>query len=258
MSNSSPLNPIAHPRAAHAALVPEKSRRLGVIGGERSTAHGGLDEGEHQARRVVHLPVLEYRPAREGALFEFGEQLEGLGTRQQLRARDAARVIGNACISAERQQIVDIHAGGQECLALAAVPVGRNQDGERRDQMRRDAQHRGALGTGGAQPADIGVLQIADAAVNHLEAFGRGAAREIPLFDQRDAQAAQGCVPGGGGAERPAADDQQIELCCGECLEVALHVAGCFARELGPSPVKCSRTLSADSACRWCRGCAPV
>ena len=90
--------------------------------------------------------------------------------------------------------------------------------------MRGDAQHRGALGARGAQAANIGVLQVADAAVNHLEAFGRGAAREIPLFDQGDAQAAQGRVPGGRGAERPAADDQQVEFLRGERLEVALHV----------------------------------
>ncbi len=112
----------------------------------------------------------------------------------------------------DREQVVDVHAGGQERLALTAVPVGGNQDRQRRDQMRGDAQHRGALGARGAQAANIGVLQVADAAVNHLEAFGRGAAREIPLFDQGDAQAAQGRVPGGGGAERPAAHHQHVEF----------------------------------------------
>ena len=226
------VDPIAHPRAAHAALVPEKSRRLGVIGGDGSAAHGGLDEGEHEARRVVHLPVLEYRAAGEGALLELGKEIEGFGAGEELRAGDAARFIGDARISAQREQVVDVHPGGQECLALTAVSVGRNQDRQRGDQMRGDAQHRGALGTRGAQPPDIGVLQIADAAMDHLEALGRGAAREIPLLDQRDPQAAQRRVPRRGGAERPAADDEHVELRARECLEMALHVAGSSAPKI--------------------------
>ena len=100
--------------------------------------------------------------------------------------------------------------------------------------MRRDAKHRRALGTRGAHPANIGMLQVADAAVNHLETLGRGAARKIPLFDQGNAQAAQRRVPGRSGAERPAADHQHVELIACEFLEVALHVAGSFAPNRGP------------------------
>ena len=70
------------------------------------------------------------------------------------------------------------------------------------------------------------MLQIANAAVNHLEAFGGGAAAEIALFDQGDPQSAQCRIPGGGGTERPAADDQHIELLGRQCLEVAPHVGG--------------------------------
>lgn len=70
------------------------------------------------------------------------------------------------------------------------------------------------------------MLQIANAAVNHLEAFGGGAAAEIAPLDQRDPQTAQRRIPGGGGTEGPGPDDEHVELLGRQGLEVAPHVAG--------------------------------
>jgi hypothetical protein len=54
------------------------------------------------------------------------------------------------------------------------------------------------------------VLQVADAAVNHLEAFSRRGAAEIRALDQRGAQTAQGRVARRSRTERTRSDDQHV------------------------------------------------
>ncbi len=63
----------------------------------------------------------------------------------------------------------------EEPAAPPAQPVRRDHEGQRFHEVRREPQENGALVARGAQPANVTVLQVADAAVNHLEAVGRGA-----------------------------------------------------------------------------------
>ena len=62
------------------------------------------------------------------------------------------------------------------------------------------------------QARHVRVLQVADAAVNHLEALGGRGAAEIRALDQCSSQAAQSRVACGRRAERACADDQNVEL----------------------------------------------
>ena len=131
---------IARPHADDALAFPEKSHGLGVIRNHRTALGRRLDEGEHQPRGVIHLSVLEDGPARQCPRLEFRKQLERLIARQQPGAGNAARAIGDARILAGGQQIVGEHPSRQKRLALPAVAVGRNHNGQGIDQMRRDAQ----------------------------------------------------------------------------------------------------------------------
>jgi hypothetical protein len=67
------------------------------------------------------------------------------------------------------------------------------------------------------------MLQIANAAVNHLEALGGGRAPEVRTLDQGSAQAAQRRVVRGGCAECSCANDQNVELSFDEARRIALH-----------------------------------
>ena len=76
---------------------------------------------------------------------------------------------------------------------------------------------------GGAQAADVRVLQVADAAVHHLEALGRSAAAEVLPLDERGPEAAKRRIPGRRRAEGAAADDCKVELAVREGGGVSLH-----------------------------------
>ena len=217
------VHAVARAYAAHAPAIPQKAQCLGVIRGNRPAVRGRFDEGKDQARRVVHLAVFEDRPARQRALLEFRKQVERLVPGQQLGTRNAALRIGNSGVLPHGQEIVGKHAGRQECLALPAMAIGGYDDGQWIHQVGGDAQHRRALGAGCAQPAYIGVLQVADAAMHHLKALGRRAGCKVALIDHRDLQSPQCGVPGGRSAESPAADDQHIELSCGQRGEITIH-----------------------------------
>lgn len=89
--------------------------------------------------------------------------------------------------------------------------------------MRSDSEQGGSFVAGRAQAAHVRVLQVTNAAVNHLEALGRGGAAEISAIDDRCAQSAQRCLTRCSGPERTAADDQKVELALGERMDVSLH-----------------------------------
>ena len=71
--------------------------------------------------------------------------------------------------------------------------------------------------------ADVGVLQVADPAMQHLERVGRGGAAEVAALDQRRAQPALGRIEGHGGTEHAAADHDEVEDAVRQRLEITLH-----------------------------------
>jgi hypothetical protein len=80
-----------------------------------------------------------------------------------------------------------------------------------------------AMPGGLADPRDVGVLQVTDAAVDHLVGVrGRGAG-EVAALDQRHREAALRRVEGGRRAEDAPADNDQVEAVARERGEIALH-----------------------------------
>jgi hypothetical protein len=69
-----------------------------------------------------------------------------------------------------------------------------------------------AIGAGLSYSPQVGVLEVAQAAVDHLEGLGGGGAREIASLEEGDRQTPAGRVARRAGAEDPAADHDQIEL----------------------------------------------
>ncbi len=78
--------------------------------------------------------------------------------------------------------------------------------------MRRDPQQRVALGDGFVDEAELAVLEIPDAAVDHVGRRRRGAADEVAALDERDIDALQREVAEGRETVDPAADDQDIGI----------------------------------------------
>ena len=65
---------------------------------------------------------------------------------------------------------------------------------------------------------ELVVLEVAQPAVDQLRRLAAGAAREVALLDQRDAEPAHGGVAGDAGAVDAAADHEQIERGRRQCL----------------------------------------
>ena len=62
-----------------------------------------------------------------------------------------------------------------------------------------------------ADETDVAEAQVAQAAVDELRRRARGSRAEVPGVDERDGQARACGVGSRGGADHPAADDEQVE-----------------------------------------------
>jgi hypothetical protein len=89
--------------------------------------------------------------------------------------------------------------------------------------MRCEAQEHRALAARGAQPTNVAVLQVTNAAVYHLEAVSRGTGTEIAALDERDFQAAERRFARGGGACRSTADDEEVVFGSFELGKISMH-----------------------------------
>ena len=79
---------------------------------------------------------------------------------------------------------------------------------ERLDVVRRDAQEPVALGHGLSHEPELAVLEVADAAVDHVRGRPRGALAVVAALDEGDVDALQREVAEGADAVDPAPDDE--------------------------------------------------
>src|SRR5262249_42586335 len=107
--------------------------------------------------------------------------------------------------------------------AALAAAIGGYHEGQGRHQVRRYPQQDCALEARGAQPPDIGMLNVTDAAVYDLEAVGRGASGEVLALDERCVEAPQSCLARGGRAGSAASDHQDIEQFATQPSDVAAN-----------------------------------
>ena len=94
-----------------------------------------------------------------------------------------------------------------------------NEERERADQMRRVVEQALALGQVLVHQAELTLLQVADAAVDHLRGLRGRAGGKVVLLDQGGLQATAGGIEGHPGAGDTAADDQHVELLVGEASQ---------------------------------------
>jgi hypothetical protein len=130
-----------------------------------------------------------------------------------------------------------------------------NEERERADQMRRIVEQTLALGQILVHQAELTLLQVANAAVNHLRGFRGGAGGEVVLLDQGCFQPAAGGIEGHPGASNAPADDQHVELLVGEASQRIGAAKGVHRSRLPhPSRLQTGR-LSCHRGSR--RGAAP-
>jgi hypothetical protein len=196
------LQDVPHAQAANPVPLLEGPRRLDVVQSHGPVAAGVHDVFHRQALRGIHLSV----EVGGGALQPVGPQL-GFGPAHLGRVQKT--MLGQGLVEAE--QVVERHAGAQLGAIERAALVEGQQERQRPDQVRGDAQQGLALAQIHAHQAEIEHFQVAQAAVNQAGRTGRGAGGEIGLLQQDDAQAAASGVARDAGADDAAADDGQIE-----------------------------------------------
>jgi hypothetical protein len=74
-----------------------------------------------------------------------------------------------------------------------------------------------------AHPFEVAMLEIAEAAVENLEAVGRCGGTEITPFNQTDTIALTGQPVDNRRTVNAAADHQKVKKIAGQCLCIALH-----------------------------------
>ena len=94
---------------------------------------------------------------------------------------------------------------------MPIAPEKRNQELERFDEMRRNAEQRFPLAQVEADQPQVEHLQISEPAVDDARRSGRRPAAEIPPLHEQDAQTAHGGVARDATADDAAADDCDVE-----------------------------------------------
>lgn len=107
----------------------------------------------------------------------------------------------------ERQQIVEPDARANQPLGALAVPADRDQQLQRADQLRCLPDPPGALLKRLANQPQVAVLEVAQAAVQHLGGGAAGGRHQPAFFEEIDAIAAPGESPDGDHSSDPATDD---------------------------------------------------
>src|SRR5690242_20708987 len=106
------------------------------------------------------------------------------------------------------------------------MSVSRNHEWHGSDQMRCDSEKGRALAAGCAHALDVRVLQIADAAVHHLEAVRRGAGAELNPLNQRRRVATQRSLARRSRARSPAADHEHVEALTAQRMKIPMQHEG--------------------------------
>ncbi len=150
-----------------------------------------------------------------------------------------------------RHHVVHVEADAEAALA-ALVAEGGNQERRRVDEVRRQLDHQLALEQRLADQAEVEVLQVAQAAVDHLRGAARGAFGVVAALQQRHRVPARGRVERDPGAGDAAADDDDLEVLAGDRLD-----CGRAGEHQSRKTVDCSTGGRSGGSFSW-RGLAEV
>ena len=118
-------------------------------------------------------------PAGEPAGGEAGQRARAPRARRA-SGRGARRSAGRPRLRSQRQQVVQDEAQRERLPAPRAVAVGGHQERQRRTSCGRDAEQRAPLAHRLAQARHVEPLEVAQAAVDRLQAVPGGARRRSP------------------------------------------------------------------------------
>src|SRR5690606_23508162 len=121
--------------------------------------------------------------------------------------------------------------------------------------MRRDAHQRTPLAHRLADARHVELLEVAQPAVDNLQAVGRSRRPEVFLLDERHLQPSQSSLPGQRCPVDTAPDDENVVFFICHRVQIALHAASCACYELSvrsserpPGPAsRYSRSRSTDA-----------
>ena len=115
---------VAHASADDGVVFPAIADRLDAIRNICASTCSGAHEGEHQARRVVHLAVFENHRAAEIRRIERREERQNIFTIQDSRWIDVTLTIANARVPSPGQRVVKSCTGTEEKRTASAAAVG--------------------------------------------------------------------------------------------------------------------------------------
>ena len=159
---------VSGPDAGDPLALSEKSGRLYVVGGFRPRVDGGFQNTEGEARRAVHLRVVEGYAAGQPSPVDARKFLYGLFFAKELAPGYLLIGVALTSVAIEDHSIVCGEPRGDYFLTLHAVSVRRHEEGQGVHLMWGDAHQGISLTARGANATDISRLHIAEAAVDYL------------------------------------------------------------------------------------------
>jgi len=190
---------VAGAHAADFRPLFDQRRAAAVVGHDGPRRRGGLRQIDGQTR-IVELSVVIEDAASQGGGFEIGNMLDRLRPAEHPR-RAQAQLAG--------QLIVELHPDPVE-RTFPPMITG-NDKGKIVHQMRCVAGQPAALAQSFEDERNVALFKVANAAVHELGRAAGGALGEIRLFDQCDAETADGRVDRGPQPRGAAAHDDDIE-----------------------------------------------
>ncbi|MBG9887026.1 hypothetical protein ABE10_10850, partial [Bacillus toyonensis] len=204
--------------------------RLDVVEGAGTRVRGApvLQDVQGEALWVMHGGVVVGRGVLDLRI-ERGKRGERFATTVEAVTRDGAAVAGEGVV--DRQAHFDEE--GAALLGLARLvgqePEGSGEDPrergidrdrglERLDVVRGDLQETVALLHRLLHQTELAVLEIADAAVDHMTGRRRCAGGEVPALDEDDVDPLQGEIAERGDAVDASADHHNGGPSCSACL----------------------------------------
>ena len=133
----------------------------------------------------------------------------------------------------QRPGAADVRRAGQQIVQQQARPPLPGRDTVSRAERQHEAKRPDQVGSVAQQPAALvqrfvdqvkfAVFEVAQAAVDQLRRHAAGAAGEVALVDQADAQAAQRRVQRHAGASNAAAEDEEVQYAIRQYVDIAVH-----------------------------------
>ena len=199
---------VAHAHADHPVALAQQRHHLGGAPHHRAVMRGGAGH-RHGVPGVVDDGVVVADAADQRAALQARAQPQRAGAGQMLLRRNGFRAA---------EAVVEEDAR-RDVRAFPPAVGQREQERQRLDQMRRQpGQRQLPLVQRLAHQPEFQLLEVAQAAVEHLRRPARRARGEVARLDQRHLEPAGGGVQRAPGTHHAAADDHDVELLGAEPL----------------------------------------